>query len=187
MSVLPTADTIVPKLLWRPDLAESADGRPLATHPSDLLPWNFPYDRLPSDDPWVAAVWLRPDFCAVAILYYVTISRPVTAAVRDKILGLRPRPRRDDDGSSSTTNNNKASQALTNFIALHNLALAIFSAVTAWNSWGLVVQHYLRFGWWASYCDPDGHLWSTGLGAWCFIFYISKYYEFVDTWCVWKY
>jgi hypothetical protein len=35
-----------------------------------------------------------------------------------------------------------------------------------------------------SYCDPEGHHWKSGLGAWSFIFYISKYYEFVDTWYV---
>lgn len=37
------------------------------------------------------------------------------------------------------------------------------------------------------YCDRDDSLWSAGLGAWTNLFYISKFYEFVDTWIlVWK-
>ena len=40
------------------------------------------------------------------------------------------------------------------------------------------------YGFYDTYCDPNGTLWepSTGFGAWAFIFYISKYWEFVDTW-----
>jgi GNS1/SUR4 family len=35
----------------------------------------------------------------------------------------------------------------------------------------------------ATYCDQDGTFWNEGgLGAWATAFYISKYYEFVDTW-----
>lgn len=40
------------------------------------------------------------------------------------------------------------------------------------------------YGGFETYCDPNGTLWgqSTGFGAWSYIFYISKYWEFVDTW-----
>jgi hypothetical protein len=35
-----------------------------------------------------------------------------------------------------------------------------------------------------TYCDPKGTLWGqpSGFGAWCLVFYISKYWEFFDTW-----
>jgi GNS1/SUR4 family len=42
---------------------------------------------------------------------------------------------------------------------------------------------FLFKGFMATYCDQDGTFWNEGgLGAWATAFYISKYYEFVDTW-----
>jgi hypothetical protein len=69
-------------------------------------------------------------------------------------------------------------------IALHNALLAIFSGVVAWNSWPIIWQHYQQYGAFETYCDPNGTLWRqpSDFGAWAFVFYISKYYEFVDTW-----
>ena len=159
MSMHPTMN-IVPKL-WRPNLPDSLDGKPMAVTVKGLF-GEFDYDRLPSN-PWVA-IWLRPEFTFIALLFYVLISKPLTAFLRDKS-GLDPK-----------------GLALRNFIAAHNLALAIFSFVTAWNSWGIVILHYLEHGVFDSLCDPSGTHWKSGLGAWSFIFYISKYYEFVDTW-----
>jgi hypothetical protein len=156
----PTAN-IVPRL-WRPTLfPDSMDGKPL-TQTVDGLFWNFPYDRLPTN-PWIA-IWLRPEFMFVMLFFYVVISKPLTVWLRTTIQ-LDPN-----------------SKNLRHCIALHNLGLAIFSFVTAWNAWGIVILHYLEYGVMDSYCDPDGRHWNAGLGAWSFIFYISKYYEFVDTW-----
>ncbi len=43
--------------------------------------------------------------------------------------------------------------------------------------------HPNRYGAFDTYCDPNGTLWGeAGFGAWTFIFYVSKYWEFVDTW-----
>lgn len=152
----------VPKL-WRPSFPDSIDGKPLATTVGQLFV-DFDYDRLPSNR-WIA-VWLRPETTAALLLFYVVVSKPLTVFLRDK-LALNPK-----------------GTALRNFIALHNLALAVFSFVTAWNSWGIVLMHYFERGVFDSYCDTEGHHWNSGLGAWSFIFYISKYYEFVDTWYV---
>ena len=40
------------------------------------------------------------------------------------------------------------------------------------------------YGAFDTYCDPNGTLWeqSTGFGSWAVIFYVSKYWEFADTW-----
>ena len=149
--------------LWRPEFPDSIDGDPLATTVRGLF-LDFDYGRLPSN-PWIA-LWLRPEFTLVVLLFYVVVSKPLTAFLRDKT-GLDPK-----------------GAALRNFIAVHNLALAVFSFVTAWNSWGIVVLHYLAYGAFDAYCDTQGRHWKSGLGAWSFIFYISKYYEFVDTWYV---
>lgn len=39
-----------------------------------------------------------------------------------------------------------------------------------------------RYGAFENYCDPNGTLWHSGFGAWSVIFYVSKFWEFVDTW-----
>ena len=148
-------------LLYRPVLPESSDGRPLATTVSELVQ-DFPYDRLP-DNVWVAT-WMRPDVVLASCLFYL-VSKPLVKAFK-KAIGLDPK-----------------SETFRKIIALHNLSLAMFSAACAYNSWPIVIQHWLHRGFMATYCDMDGTLWGeAGLGAWCTIFYISKYYEFLDTW-----
>jgi len=145
---------------WRPSLPDSIDGAPLATTVSDLF-LKFPYDRLPSNS--VTAFFLRPEVVLALLIFYL-VSKPPLKAFRDAI-------QLDDK-----------SPGFRACIALHNLGLAVFSAVCAWNSWRVVLQHAAERGFMAIYCDSDGMLWHSGLGAWSFIFYLSKFYEFVDTW-----
>ena len=146
--------------VWRPTLLESSDGEPLVRSVSDF--YDFPYDRLPKN-PWVSP-FLRPDMVIGFVLFYL-ISKPACKVFMQ------------------TTSWNPKSEAFRWFIGLHNLALAIFSAACTWNSWPIVLQHLWNRGAFATYCDPDGSLWrEAGLGSWATIFYISKYYEFMDTW-----
>jgi hypothetical protein len=150
--------------IWRPHLPESSDGMPLATTIRDLFQ-GFPYHRLPlaSNGGAVLSFFLRPEAVLGMLVMYVFSKTPLEA-FRNAI-GLLPQ-----------------NQYLWAFIAIHNLALAIFSGITAWNSWAVVLEHFFRRGFMDVYCDPDGELWRNGLGAWSTIFYLSKYYEFVDTW-----
>jgi len=145
---------------WRPTLPDSLDGEPLATTVGELF-FHFPSDRLPQNP--LTALLLRPRVVFILLIFYL-VSMPPLKAVRD-ILQVDPN-----------------SVIFRSLIALHNLALAIFSGVCAWNSWRVVLQHGFDRGFMAVYCDTDGSLWHNGLGAWSFIFYISKYYEFMDTW-----
>lgn len=43
------------------------------------------------------------------------------------------------------------------------------------------MEHVYNNGLLTTLCDQNGSLWSNGLGGWATIFYISKYYEFLDT------
>jgi len=146
--------------IFRPMLMESTDGLPLATKISDLFT-NFPYDRVPAD-PLLQLV-LRPEGVAVLLGFYL-ISKSIFVPLA-KI--IEP----------------KASWFIFS-IALHNFLLAIFSLAVVVNTWPIVFDHYKRYGAYETYCDPNGTLWeqSSGFGAWTLIFYISKYWEFVDTW-----
>mmetsp|Transcript_13003 Transcript_13003/g.17886 ORF Transcript_13003/g.17886 Transcript_13003/m.17886 type:complete len:283 (-) Transcript_13003:77-925(-) len=147
--------------IWRPNVPESIDGMPLATTVAELF-HNFNYDRLPSNK--TVALLMRTEVVVLLLIFYIFSDTPV-AKFRDAI-GLNPK---------STT--------LRNLIALHNLGLAIFSGLCAWNSWRIVVEHAMDHGFMAIYCsDGNGEFWNSGMGAWSTIFYFSKYYEFIDTW-----
>uniref|UniRef100_A0A7R9ZSX7 Elongation of fatty acids protein n=1 Tax=Craspedostauros australis TaxID=1486917 RepID=A0A7R9ZSX7_9STRA len=148
--------------VWRPEIHESLDDKPLATTISDIF-IDFPYDRLPSNA--YLAWFLRPEGVACTLIFYL-VSKPIM-----KMLPIAPK-----------------STAFRNCVAIHNISLAIFSGIVAWNSAVINVQHFLEYGLFDTYCDPNGTLWhDSGFGAWAVIFYISKYYEFVDTWIlVWK-
>jgi len=36
-----------------------------------------------------------------------------------------------------------------------------------------VIQHLSQYGLHATFCDQDGRLWASGIGAWATIFYVS--------------
>ena len=65
----------------------------------------------------------------------------------------------------------------------HSAALALYSGWTAYHGWRIFGAHFNQHGLIATLCDADGELWAQ-LGWWITHFYISKYYEFIDTWIV---
>lgn len=147
--------------IWRPVLNDSVDGEPLAVTVSDFTS-TFPYDRLPAESSPTVSFFMRPETPVLLIGAYI-----LSESVLPKLCKVLR-----TDGRS------KFSVAT---FALHNFLLAVFSAVVFVNSWPIVLHHLAEHGLNATYCDQDGSLWSSGLGAWATIFYISKFYEFLDT------
>lgn len=145
--------------IWRPQLPDSIDGEPLASNLYDIY-GAFPYDRLPENF-WLG-LFLRPEGMLALLAFYL-VSKPLFKAVASTI--------------------NPKGGWFVACVAIHNFGLAVFSAVVAANAWPIVFQHAQQYGWAATYCDPNGTLWGeAGFGTWAFIFYISKFYEFLDTW-----
>ena len=69
------------------------------------------------------------------------------------------------------------------FTACHNLILIIFSGTVMLRATPIVFGWAAEHGWRAAYCDVDKTMWNEGgFGYWATIFYLSKFYEFVDTW-----
>lgn len=157
--------------IWRPFLPDSIDGKPLVTTVDHLLiPFQFPYDRLPRGNRlpfWNIASWfLRPEIVLLTITFYL-LSKPLFAKLRTVLLlDQSPQPR-----------------WFRVFLLFHNAGLAIFSAICAFHTWIITWGHLKSYGLFAAYCDLDGTYWrESNFGAWACIFYLSKYYEFVDTW-----
>lgn len=145
---------------WRPEVPTSKDGEPLAVSIEDLY-FQFPYERV--EDGFVG--WtIRPEVMILLILAYVVSKPGLTALVKSSGFAGK-------------------SKGFVMAVAAHNFGLAVFSGVVMVNSWSLVLSHLSNEGFDAIYCDRDGSLWGkSGLGSWATIFYVSKYYEFVDTW-----
>ena len=59
----------------------------------------------------------------------------------------------------------------------------VFSAWVLVNAAPVVFGVFKAKGWEAAYCDADKSMWNgTSFGYWATVFYLSKYYEFIDTW-----
>lgn len=100
--------------LWRPSsIVLSNDGAPLSVSVKDLF-ITFPYERVTSDK--VLSFFARPEFVMLMVFIYI-ISIPILKAVT-KHLGITGK-----------------SIFFRRAVALHNLALAIFSLVVALNLW----------------------------------------------------
>ena len=65
----------------------------------------------------------------------------------------------------------------------HSLALAVYSLWTFLNAFNIVSEVIKEKGLYSTLCDSNFDLWEArNYGFWVTHFYISKYYEFIDTW-----
>eukprot|EP00605_Chrysophyceae_sp_TOSAG23-4_P002122 GSChrysophyteH1.ASY1.ANO1.2348.1 assembled CDS len=119
-----------------------------------------------------------------AVILYLVFSKPLCDFIRFLF------------GQQKGKNGPIWSQALKYFTAFHSLLLAVYSAWTFYNTYGLVMKmtaiHQAAnptYSWMSAFylsnCDTEGTLWNDfDFGTWVFHFYLSKYYEFIDTWII---
>ena len=118
----------------------------------------------------------HPAVAFASVACYLLFSAPVCAFIASS-LGLT-----------------KASPSIKVLTIVHSLLLAVYSGWTFYNTFSIVSEvHgvYAAAGnsWYGAFslmcCDGDGLLWNKfNMGSWIWHFYISKYYEFVDTWII---
>lgn len=103
----------------------------------------------------------------VAVILYWNFSSPVFDGIR-KAFNIQPK-----------------APGLQVFTALHSFVLAVYSLWSFVGSVRVVYPYVMTHGLNAALCDVNGTLWfDKGLGFWVTHFYISKFYEFFDTWIV---
>lgn len=100
----------------------------------------------------------------LVLLYWFTL-KPISKAIRDSF-NIQPK-----------------GKLLKGFVILHSLILAVYSGWTAVNSiplvYNTIIEHGSIFG---MLCDNNGSLWiGKDFSFWATHFYISKFYEFLDT------
>ncbi len=124
----------------------------------------------------------------LAVLGYWFLSDPVMGAIRAILNGETIK---DKDGKVMK---NGFDVALKWLSVVHSLALTVYSGWTFINTYNIVMSVYAHYSGnglslWDAYmamqCDMDGTVWiKHDLGFWINHFYISKYWEFLDTWII---
>jgi len=124
------------------------------------------YDGLYKENP-VFNFFLQPYVPFVAVLLYMTLSKTVM------------------QGMVSTFSISPKSPTLKAFITVHSGLLAVYSCWTFVNVANILFKFYTEHGFWNMICADKKGLWDDyNMKFWITHFYISKFYEFVDTWIV---
>ncbi|GAA5799684.1 ELO family [Helicostylum pulchrum] len=117
--------------------------------------------------------WKTPVAIAVTYATLVHIFNP--SAESAKLSRVEAKNRGESNAS-------KSSKLMTAFVFLHNLFLSVYSAITFIN---MAQSMHALFNRGSSihdaYCDSDNFLWNDSLGYWGYLFYLSKFYEVIDT------
>lgn len=109
----------------------------------------------------------HPAVPIVSVVLYLTLSNVVCEGIRNTFK-LEPK-----------------GPLIQTITIVHSALLAIYSGWTFINSWNIVIAYLLQTDYWTTFCDADNTLWTAhNLGFWVTHFYLSKYYEFIDTWIV---
>jgi hypothetical protein len=120
----------------------------------------------------------------ICVILYLTCSKPVCDFIRLLF------------GQKKKENGKYWTLFLKYFSFVHNLLLCAYSGWTFYNTYQLVQtvtaihqKANPSLSWMSAFyltnCDTDGLLWAKhDFGTWVFHFYLSKYYEFVDTWII---
>jgi hypothetical protein len=113
--------------------------------------------------------FMRADVCVILVSLY-HLSKDAFSWLRPK-LGLIA-----DNKNPGKLVDNTAKRLFDNAVILHNLILCVFSAWIMLKTWPMVPEYFRG--------DFKNHraFWDDGFGGWAIIFYVSKFYEFVDSW-----
>lgn len=105
----------------------------------------------------------------IFVLCYLLFSKPLCQIVRDSL-------KLQSKGG-----------ILDKFVTIHSAVLAVYSAWTCYYSWNIVYNFMIENenSLNRALCDVDGTLWiDKGFSFWVLHFYVSKFYEFLDTWII---
>jgi hypothetical protein len=108
-------------------------------------------------------LFLKVEVLVILLFFYLVLSKPCFGFIRDN-LGV-----------------DKNGKLFRMFMVAHNMLLCIFSGWVMVNSWPMMIRYTWEHGLSALFKDPQ--FWNeVGFGKWAIVFYVSKYYEFWDTW-----
>lgn len=125
----------------------------------------FDYSTLYADNKFYN-LFMHPAVPVISVLLYLLLSNLVFKSIKD-VFKLEPK-----------------GPVIQTITICHSCALAVYSGWTCYHGWR-IFGHFLmnQNSLITTLCDSQGELWKE-IGWWVTHFYISKYYEFIDTWIV---
>ncbi|KAJ1767536.1 hypothetical protein EV179_004626 [Coemansia sp. RSA 487] len=93
----------------------------------------------------------------------------------------RVEAKRQNASSDGSTTKKKVLTPMTMLVVVHNTVLAIYSAWAFRGVFPLFVNNMIKKGFFEGMCDTDGTVWNSALFVHLYLFYLSKYYELLDT------
>ncbi|KAJ3195779.1 hypothetical protein HDU67_004236, partial [Dinochytrium kinnereticum] len=109
---------------------------------------------------------------ATATVYFLSVS-VINKAIKDSSQKMMTMP----DKRASFTH----SPLFKAIVFLHNVALCVFSAACFVGMAPRWIRNFYERSFFDAYCDRDSSVWNSGLFYWSWLFYLSKYYEIMDT------
>lgn len=79
------------------------------------------------------------------------------------------------------TQRKRRSNSLNAVMFLHNIGMSLFSIVVFMHTFSVILNGYISKSFNDFILDPGQEMWKD-LSVWVWLFYISKYYEIMDTW-----
>ena len=135
----------------------SVDGLPLL---GEALDYDFAH-RISAASPYAFFLdWRVP---VLGVAFYLLALEPLFDALR----------------RASGVERNGAT--LKGVVFVHNCLLAVYSGWSAYHTWPVLVGAMQRGGFGGLHCDRDVWRGEGGFGSLAVIFYVSKYYEFLDS------
>ncbi|OLY84862.1 Elongation of fatty acids protein sre1 [Smittium mucronatum] len=123
---------------------------------------------------------MRMDFMLMSVALYVGIIHYMQPPP-DKSSVSRVEAKRQNLEKKAGVKKSQNSPAFTAFVFLHNLFLAVYSGWTFTSSFPILISTIANEGLINGFCDKNFTSWNSGLFELAYIFYLSKYYEIVDT------
>ncbi|KAJ2553713.1 hypothetical protein EV175_002843 [Coemansia sp. RSA 1933] len=93
----------------------------------------------------------------------------------------RVEAKRQSDPTDGSVSKKKAMTPMTMLVVVHNTVLAIYSAWAFREVFPLFASNMAKKGFSEGMCDTDGTVWNSALFVHLYLFYLSKYYELLDT------
>jgi len=113
-----------------------------------------------------------------SLLYAVLVSY---FSRRNTLAGPPPVSSRAAKGKGAGLKQNEPWTLFRSAVVVHNIVLMVFSAYVFWAVTPLLLASFRYRPLMESFCDVGGWAYRHGVGYWTWIFYLSKYYELLDT------
>ncbi|KAJ1837893.1 hypothetical protein LPJ70_005676 [Coemansia sp. RSA 2708] len=136
-----------------------------------MLERYFPPSEITTPLDSFALGWLYP--------YAMHWKTPLAVATAYTLFVMRANPQKATLGK--TTLQRAQSPIFKRLVIAHNIVLAVFSLWTLVLMTTGLINNLRRHGWYQGICDLKFTLWNDQLFRLSYYFYLSKYYEFIDT------